>query len=317
MNYSKHLKRLHNKINVPLTYKQICDISGLPYLTSNSKSSLFKELAHWCKFEKTSSPTRYIFLEFYNKRKEGEPTTLSLPNDEKKYKEAKDFFIRRKITPTEPLPYPLRNRQSISYVCDFHPEEIHESTWARIEKSIGCPLCVYPFSRFEIMTYLGIEDAQSRVKFSGVEFDIYIPSINTVVEVDGYFYHKDDTKEQIERKEDAAQENNLTFLRIEEVLDATKIGIEGDILYVTPYSTATNSARKKIISNLSKFLPFVYRETLWDEAADYMRENKPIAGRTKQYRQYEDGQLINTYTEQQLLDIISSGSAFGYTWEVE
>lgn len=320
MNYFNYLEKLHDKINIPLTYKEICEISGLPYLGGSSKKSLFKELECWCKFEKTTSPTRYIFLEFYHDRKERKPVIQELPEDQSKHDEAEEFFIKRKLTHPSPLPYPIRNRQKISYVCDFHPEVIQEANWVELRNSIGCPLCKYPFSRFEIMTCLGIENAQSRVKFDGVEFDIYIPSINTVVEVDGYFYHKDDTPEQLERKIKAAKENNLLFLKIIEILDPSKIGIENNILYITPYATATKKVKKNIVDNLSRFLPFIYRDSLWDEAAEYMRQNKPIPTSTlpKIINQYDkDGELINTYTVYQLIAEISTGSAFGCSWTVE
>ena len=319
MDYYNCLKNLHSKINTPLTYKEICKISRLPYLGGSSKKSLFKELECWCKFEKTKSPTRYIFLEFYENRTENKPVVQKLPEDQYKYEDAERFFIKRKLTHPEPLPYPIRNRQKISYICDFHPDIVQEASWGELRNSIGCPLCKYQSSRFEIMTYLGIKNAQSRAKFNGVEFDVYIPSINTVVEIDGYFYHKDDTPEQLERKQKAAKENNLTFLRIIETLDTSQIGIENNIMYITPYATATKIIKKKIIDNLSCFLPFRYTDALWDDAAEYMRKNKtmPTIILPKTINQFDkDGNLINTYTVNQLIAEISTGSAFGYNWEI-
>lgn len=320
------LKKLYGEIDIPLTYKQICDISGFTYSRGEAKTIFLNRLSRWCLYEKTSSPTRYIIKEFYDEPLDFPPTIISLPTDEAKYKEAEEFFIRRKLTHPEPLPYPMRNRRLISYVCDFHPGITQTTPWKQLRDSIGCPLCKYPFSRFEIMILLGIEGAESRVKFDGVEFDIYIPERNTVIEVDGILYHGDDTPEQIKRKEVAAENNDLNFLKVEEVLDPEKIGVEGSVLYVTPYSVATKPQKEKINKALSKFLPFIYQDNLWDKAADRMRElkqefydQKPlkITNGTIIHQHSKDGQLIHTYTASELLDIISSGSAFGYTWEVE
>ena len=315
----EQIELLRNQIDIPITYKKMCSTTGFPYLKGNAKSCFLNNLLLWVDLERTSSPTRYIVKKIYDDKKEKIPTVATLPNDEEAYEEAKQFFIKRKITPVEPLPYPIRRRYQISYTCPFHPEIIHTTTWKILKDSIGCPICKYPYSRFEIMVYLGTKGAESRVKFDGVEFDIYIPELKTVVEIDGYYFHKNDSEEQIERKILAAQSNGLKLLKILEVeaIESSKIGIEDNIFYIVPYGTANIKDRKKIIKGLSNFLPFTYTDTLWDEAAEYMRENK-LRNAPKLIKQYDKfGNLLNTYTEKKIINEISTGFAFGYNWSIE
>lgn len=320
------LEKLHSYLNIPLTYKQICDISGFSYQEGQSKVVFLDRLSRWCLYEKTTSPTRFILKEFYKEPLEFLPTITKLSNDKAKYNEAEIFFAKRKLSHPDALPHPLRNRQKISFVCNFHPHIVQTNSWIQLRNSIGCPLCKYQSSRFETMIYLGIDNAQRRVKFDGVEFDIYIPSISTVVEIDGCIYHKDDTPDQLERKEQAAKNNGLKFLKVAEILDAERIGVENNISYVVPFSTASKKLRKQIINILSDFIPFKYQEDLWDKAADFMREEKQTAYESSLEKisentilnQYDqEGTLLNTYTISELLKELHFGSAFGYKWSFE
>lgn len=173
------------------------------------------------------------------------------------------------------------------------------------------------------MVHLGITDSQHRVKFNGVEFDIYIPSMNTVVEIDGIYYHSEDTEEYKQRKIQAAKSNNLKFLRIEEILDPEQIRIEGNTFYVTPYSNANKIERKKIIKLLSQFLPFKPTKNIWNDAAIYMRKNQvrqnPILFKLSDTIEQRDpqGNLIHSCSVRDLVNKMLLEDGFlGYNWSV-
>lgn len=57
-----------NLINVPMTYKQLCNNLGLKYTTGNSKNSQLKELYSYCDYQKNG--TRYIITKIFDEPKQ-------------------------------------------------------------------------------------------------------------------------------------------------------------------------------------------------------------------------------------------------------
>lgn len=68
------------------------------------------------------------------------------------------------------------------------------TVWNRVA-GYGCPKCNNQTSRLEIFTfcelYYYFPDIQHRIKIDKVECDLYIPSINIGIEIDGGRWHKD------------------------------------------------------------------------------------------------------------------------------
>ncbi len=66
----------------------------------------------------------------------------------------------------------------------------------------GCPFCSPQTSRPEIRIYCELEtifpDSQWRMKDMGKEIDIYIPSIKTGIEEDGFLYHQSKEKQDLD-----------------------------------------------------------------------------------------------------------------------
>lgn len=312
-------------LNIPFTYKKMCMALEMPILTGRQKIQQIKRLATWVELTKEEKPTRYIIKNIYEHQKVVK-TIAHLSDDEEKYQEAIEFFDKRKLDLLKPLPFPIRNNYKISYYCRFHPDVLQTSTWKNLKITIGCPLCKYGSSRFEIMVFLGIENAVSRAKVEGVEFDIYIPSINTLVEIDGAYYHKDDTEENQKKKEIIAEQNNMKFLRIIEVAESNSSKLENGILYVSPYVTSSPKERQMIGQLLESYLPYQHSDELWDKAAEYLRQKKEdrndevtliVPQGQRLIKQYsKTGELLKAYTLNELLETIAKENWQDSNWEI-
>ena len=80
-----------------------------------------------------------------------------------------------------------------------------ESTIYNRYKGNGCPVCISEqktsFPEFAIMYYLeknGLEVIHS-YKDNGYELDVYIPSIKVAIEYDGYFWHKNKIRTDLDK----------------------------------------------------------------------------------------------------------------------
>lgn len=62
---STDLEQLKTVIGEPLSYKKLCDRTGLPVKRGNAKIKQLKELDVYCKLVVTQNPTRYTVIEVY------------------------------------------------------------------------------------------------------------------------------------------------------------------------------------------------------------------------------------------------------------
>jgi len=95
-----------------------------------------------------------------------------------------------------PFEYAKRSNQKVWWRCgkghSWRARILH-----RVVAESGCPECMsgWHTSRFELRVLSEIryffKDAAGRCKVSGVECDIYIPSLKLGIEIDGYHWHSD------------------------------------------------------------------------------------------------------------------------------
>jgi glutaredoxin len=83
----------------------------------------------------------------------------------------------------------------------------------------NCPYCNFQTSQLELkvfteMKYL-FHDAEHRKKIHGVECDVFLPSLNLAIEIDGAYFHKD-KYEQDKAKTNALKKGNVDLIRIRE-----------------------------------------------------------------------------------------------------
>lgn len=309
-------------IGVPLPYKKLVNHLGQKVLTGKSKICQIQDLERIFDIEIQRKPTRYIIKEIYKTKREKINKKLVSTNKE----DFLDLCRRRYLTPVEEIPEYLHSRQKIDYICNFHPDTTLHSNLHNLKKTIGCPLCQYPMSRFEVMVFLGLKylGAIHRPKLKGVEYDIYMPQRNILIEADGILYHSNDEETgRAEKKYRIAEELNCTLYKLVEQMPKSKIYREGNKIYTVPFLTATLEERQQMINLLKETFGYDDSQDYWDKAADYMREwksqHQDQDNKTpKKIYQYDDeGNLIYTFNSfKEIQDVIKTGEAFGFKWAI-
>ena len=309
-------------IGTPMKYSKIAKIFGQePMRGSGSRRAQLDEWERNFKIEHTENPSRYTIMEIYDEPKR---YCCRLKNDNKQ--KIEQFCKDRHLTLLSEIPDDIRTTEEFSYVCDFHPNETQTTTWRDLYGRIGCPLCTYPMSRFEVMMFLGLPNAVHRSKIDGEEFDIYLPNLKTVVEFNGHFYHEIlKPKDKRELKQEIANRYGLNFIVINECVDYDEMGIQDKVITVLPYGVATIEQKEEIISLIQSVLPYEHKPDAWNEAAKYMRDWKAKHITKKEEKpwnrinQYDSqGNLLNSFGSfKDINNLISSGYAFGYEWRFE
>ena len=78
----------------------------------------------------------------------------------------------------------------------------------------GCPYCNSQTSQLELRVFTEMKflfhDAEHRKKIHGVECDVFLPSLNLAIEIDGVYYHKD-KYEQDKKKTNVLKKGECGF----------------------------------------------------------------------------------------------------------
>lgn len=105
----------------------------------------------------------------------------------------------------------------IWWVCEKGHE--WEATPHNRTKGQGCPKCSHQTSKGEIRIYTELsalyDEVKSRHKIDGYEVDIFVPQLNTAIEYDGAFWHKDKDKKD-KSKQAYLESIGVRLLRIRE-----------------------------------------------------------------------------------------------------
>lgn len=110
----------------------------------------------------------------------------------------------------------------MKYRCLQHPDRDLFMSYNDLMHGVSCPFCVGAGTSFpEQFIYYYIKkyytDAINRKKLFGYEYDIIIPSLKLLIEYDGQWYHKNNSRDH--NKEVAAADNQWKFIRIKETND--------------------------------------------------------------------------------------------------
>jgi len=121
----------------------------------------------------------------------------------------------------KPENFTANSGEKVWWKCDKGHE--WQATIASRNNGRNCPMCSSEmntsFPEYAILFYIkkhGIETIHS-YKEKGYELDIYIPSIKIAIEYDGYFYHKNKTKKDLE-KNLKCKKDGIKLYRIREGL---------------------------------------------------------------------------------------------------
>ena len=129
-----------------------------------------------------------------------------------------NFAKNNGLTPTDVLP---NSNKKVWWKCERGHE--WQATINSRNKGVGCPICnserKTSFPEYAIEYYLTKQglDVIHSYKEHGYELDIYIPSRKTAIEYDGYVWHKDKTKKDLE-KNLKCQKDGIILYRIREGL---------------------------------------------------------------------------------------------------
>ena len=308
--------------NQELSYKELCKMMGDRERKGGSSREV--QMKRWLKDYEIIRVGRGKFVVTKELAQEEKESQLY---SRKRYDlQLKEFARKRHIKIITPIDGKLHSTDEVQYECEFHPGIVQESKAVDLLKTVGCPLCSYPMSRFEVMLYLGIKDSKHRSKIEDVEYDIVLPEQKIAIEVDGILYHSgEDEPEKEAKKYEVAERNGYRLIKIYEQSVAESKGIyrNGDKIYMPPYSSANRRNKEKIVSLIREIVPFNYSESLWEEAADYMRKWKhnihkiDLAANHSICQYSPEGDLIAEYKNfDEIKNAVAKGEAFGFKWEV-
>ena len=153
-----------------------------------------------------------------------------------------------------PEDFTVGSHQKVWWKCSKGHE--WQATIADRNNGTNCPICSKElqtsFPEQSIYFYIKklFPDAINGDKHLGMEFDIFIPSINIAIEYDGIFWHKN--KQALdERKNKLCKENNLLLIRVRE--DSKCDWIENDYLKIITCGSSDNGL-KNALELLMSFL---------------------------------------------------------------
>ena len=156
-----------------------------------------------------------------------------------------DFEKNKKITPQD-ISY--KYSKSVHWKCKKNHTWTTSPYHRTISKS-GCPYCARPTSKPEIRIYCELlkyfPDIKNRFKIKNKEIDVFLPKPKLAIEYDGYYYHKDRFKQDLNKNE-FYKDNRIKLIRIREwVLPKTRNeDISGDKLGI----------KKKTMNSIFKIL---------------------------------------------------------------
>ncbi len=195
-----------------------------------------------------------------------------------------NFAKNNGLTPTDVLP---NSNKKVWWICQRGHE--WQATINNRNKGVGCPICnserKTSFPEYAIEYYLTKQglDVIHSYKEHGYELDIYIPSRKTAIEYDGYVWHKDKTKKDLE-KNLKCQKDGIILYRIREGLPPLN---DSSIDYIV----------HKGQRNLSQILRKVLCEII-GTCVDVHLERDAIA--IENLRQYTEKELSLLYTNPKL-----------------
>ena len=184
------------------------------------------------------------------------------------------------LTPADVLPY---SNKKVWWKCN----KGHEWQAPICNRNSGraCPICTSErntsFPEYTILYYLkkyGL-DAIHSYKGNGYELDIYIPAKKIAIEYDGYYWHKNKTKKDLEKNK-KCQKDGIKLYRIREELPLLN---DSSINYIV----------QKNQKNLSEILKKIFGELIISNVdIDIERDSLDIEN-LRQYIEKENSLLIS------------------------
>ncbi len=164
-----------------------------------------------------------------------------------------DFERNAPLTPNDVVP---GSNKSVWWRCS-RGHLWRAKVVSRTRAGTGCPKCRPNVSKLELRVFVELRhlfgEAGSQTKLWGHEFDISIPSLNLLVEVDGYPWHQSKLANDI-KKLVAARSHGHTLIRLRDVRLAA---IDGPVITYKEHSqrVRTLSVVQSLVQELVKLIP--------------------------------------------------------------
>lgn len=152
-------------------------------------------------------------------------------------------------------------KEKMEYRCKRHPEIIQKISWRVFKNGGGCLYCnnyagtSYPeqFIFWYLKEYF--PDAVNRKIINKIEYDIYLPSIKTVIEFDGEYWHKNDYKNKIKKKNNA-NKKGLILITIKSTKRKIRVYKNENTIFINNNKTKNNKEMKKVLDFVFSILIF-------------------------------------------------------------
>lgn len=111
------------------------------------------------------------------------------------------------------------SNQMTYWICSNCGKEYEKMTYNRVRLNQGCPDCGRAGTslpeQFIYWSFKQIDDrTRHRHKINGVEYDIYVPVMNLLIEYNGYYWHKDKEWKDLVKKDNSIR-NGYRFMLIQ------------------------------------------------------------------------------------------------------
>jgi len=156
----------------------------------------------------------------------------------------------------QPEDFTASSDTTVWWRCKRFPEHEWKARIASRSKGRGCPFCTSQTSEQEIriiceLRYLfGEKNVKWRHKYAKVEVDVFLEKFKVAIEFDGYRWHKDRFKADL-NKNRLIEDHGLTLVRIRE--KPLKKVTDNDLLVETPL---TKNVLDQLIIKLSTITDF-------------------------------------------------------------
>lgn len=173
-----------------------------------------------------------------------------------------------------PMDVSASSNKRIWWECSFCKKE-WKTTVNHRTSGENCPACnpnqtSFPEQAIFYYVSLAYSDAVSRAKIDGIEFDVFIPSINTAIEYDGTRYHSGDIALEKDNKKDLfCKEKEIFLFRFRE-----------SILKDTNHAVRITCVGRKIDDSITELLNRIAKGNCI--SIDSQRDRQKIVARLRQ-----------------------------------
>lgn len=160
-----------------------------------------------------------------------------------------------------------------NWICSRCGQSYTKKVYARVALGVGCPACCrigtsFPEQVIRRSMLQVFNDTLSRTRlFDNIEYDIYIPSENVVIEYNGSYWHRG-KEERDKMKRDLCLQHEMRFISINADVGSIDMKFEGDKI---SYNISTSNHKEqlnKIVDYILNMLGHSIKEIDFEKSID-------------------------------------------------